>query len=226
MPKYNYVKLPKLSELKKYRISTIRGWLKANLYSPKDREKIRKILPKSSKSLAGQWWDMRAKYGKQVRKQAYEEYYKEIRRAKRKLARLKREGTIIKPPELFLGIGTYMHNEGDTGLTLYKMRRKLVKSILRRNYVRKHNEVQKWKLYQNIIQTFNYSEEAYRVANIFMELSSVEINNYFKKYKGFQKVLYGSPRSILEYMKVATWKLEDLKNTLLTYIKERKIKIG
>lgn len=224
MPRRNYIRLPKLSELRKYRVSTIRGWLRANLYSPKDRAKIRKILPKSERTLEGQWWDMYAKYGRKIRKQQFVEFVTERRRARRKVNRLKREGVLIRPPALTGGIGAFMKAETDIGLNTFRRRRMEIKSILKRDYVRKHNEVQKWKLYHNILESFGYSDLAQIIANRFMNMTSVEINNFFKKNKGYNKVLYSSPRSILEYIETVEWQLKDLAELQDNYIKAHKIK--
>lgn len=223
MARRTYIQLPKLTELRKYRLSTIRGWLRANLYSPKDRAKIRKMLPKSSRTLEGQWWDIHAKYGRKIRKQQFVEFFTERRRAKRKVNRLKKEGVLLRAPAISSGINEILKAEYGVGLSTFKLRRMEIKKILQRDYVRKHNELQKWKLYQNIIQTFEYSELAYKVANRFMNMTSVEINNFFKANKGFNKLLRGSPRSILEYIETVNWELENLAETQNNYIKAHKI---
>ena len=117
-----------IKDIKRYQLSTLRYLLSTNKFTALQKRAIRKKLPKTK--LEKQWWDIRARYGYQIRKKEFEEYYYLSRKIKRKIKTLTREGKIYAPPEISTGIGTILSR----GVKYFKNKLTVLKSRAKYNW--------------------------------------------------------------------------------------------
>lgn len=224
MPKKSYIKISSIWDLRRYRLETIRGWIKEKIISPQDRRRISRILPRA-RTFEAAWWDIRSKFGKDIRKADFQEYFYKVRKARKKLKMLDKEQRILYPPKFMRGTSIFMKLDYDKAVRYFKQRLKAVRNVLKRNFLGTHNEAERRKLYHNIIDVFGAEGDALILAELFKSMSIYDIVGFFKKYPDWNKLLFGSPQSIFELLKITVWKPSDILSKLREYIKENRIEV-
>lgn len=177
---------------RRYTISTLKYLVSTKEYK-KYKSDLRAILPK--RKIERQWWDIRAKFGYQISKKEFTDYYALVRKANRKLNRIKGDKDLLARVKLPLGVG-WIQRPKQLRLQLGRIKR-----ILSRDYKRELSNELRERLYGNIIACFGYNEEANQLINEFKAMTDMELLKFFKLNPVLNRMMYDSDQSaLLEYL--------------------------
>jgi len=177
--------------LKKYSIRRLRYMATMEEYREYAKQ-IRGAIPK--RKIERQWWDIRAKFGYRISKKRSDEYYRKVRKANRKLARIGKDSDLLKDIRLSTGV-SWMKSVRD-----FMKAEKRVEEILDRNYKRHTNREVRDKLYRNLVESFGYNEYTNRLIQEFDRMSDEEYNQFFERYQDIDLFNWGSPKELNEYI--------------------------
>ena len=113
-----------------------------------------------------QWREIRGKFN--IRKYEFREWYDSIRRANKKTARLRKQGSTLKAPKLSTQT-TYIRNRKDFTKSLKK-----IKNILRRDYRETSGTIARGQFYKNLRKIFG-RKDANILIDEFDELSQEQL---------------------------------------------------
>lgn len=165
---------------------------------------IRGAIPR--RKIERQWWDIRAKFGYQISKKRSDAYYRNLRKANRKLARIGKDSDLLKDIRLSTGV-SWIKSVKD-----FAKAEKRVAQILDRNYKRHVNREVRDKLYHNLVECFGYNEYTNRLIQEFDNMSDEEYRAFFEKYRDIDIFNWGSPKELMEYINLTMMNYETIQS--------------
>lgn len=194
--------------LKKYSIRRLKYLATTDEYREYAKE-IRGAIPK--RKIDRQWWDLRAKFGYQISKKRSDAYYRNLRKANRKLARIGKDSDLLKDIRLSYGV-SWMKKVRD-----FAKAEQRVASILNRNYKKHVNREVRDKLYHNLVECFGYNEYTNRLIQEFDKMTDEEYHDFFEKYSDIDIFNWGSPKELREYIKLTGMNYDTIQSYIEAY---------
>jgi len=202
--------------LKKYSIRRLKYLATTEEYKQYSKA-IRGVIPR--RKIERQWWDLRAKFGYQISKKRSDAYYRNLRKANRKLARIGKDSDLLKDIRLGYGV-SWMKTARD----FVKAEKRLAK-ILNRNYKKHINREVRDKLYHNLVECFGYNEYTNRLIQEFDRMSDSEYRAFFDKYQDIDIFNWGSPKEIQEYINLTKMNYETIQSYIEAFAKANNLDI-
>ena len=203
--------------LKKYTIRQLKYLSKTEEYKGYKKE-IRGSIPK--RKIDRQWWDIRSMFGYRISKKRSDEYYKNLRKANRKLSRISQDTDLLKNIRLGYGV-TWMKSVKD-----FERAERRVSRILDRNYKKQANLEVRKRFYENLLDTFGSNEYTQEIIEKFEVMTDTEFKEFFEKYPDLELFKWGSPKELIEYVELTQLNYNTLETYLEEFAKERGIDIG
>ena len=191
--------------IKRYSIAQLKWFAKQEQYR-EYKTSLMKAIPK--RKIEQQWWDIRAKFGYRISKKEFYEFYKDIRKANRKLARLNKNDELIIRRELSTGVSRYRT------VAEFRVQQKKVARILLRSYKHFINRKDREHLYENLYGVFGKDEYTYRIVKEFENMIDTEFKRFFEKYPHLERLIYDSLKTLIQYLE----KIDASVTLLQTYI--------
>lgn len=182
-----------IKDIKRYQLGTLRYLLSTNKFTALQKRTIRKKLPRTK--LEKQWWDIRARYGYQIKKSEFEEYYYLSRKVKRKIKTLTKEGKIYAPPEISTGIGTILSR----GVKYFRNKLAVLKSRDKRNWRKTYMTNIKFEVCDKLRAVFGETLETLELINRILQLTDKELTDFLDENKDLAVIPYASPEYLRKY---------------------------
>lgn len=197
--------------LKRYTTSTLRYLASLDEYRA-NKKQILKAIPK--RKIEKQWWDIRAKFNYRVSKREFMEYYELVRKAQRKLNRIKADEDLLWRNRVPLGVS------GFQSVAQFKAQFKRVKNILKRDYKRQVSLDIRDRLYNNLRYQFGENEYTDQLVEEFKNMTDAEFNEFFKRNRELDRLRYDSDQEALrEYVSSASIDYMHIQNSIEEYAK-------
>lgn len=179
--------------LRKYNIAELRALSRAPEYKAY-RKQIRRAIPK--RAIDRQWWNIRAQFGyNAISRKEFNKFYEEVRKAHRKINRIK------KMPDLIDYFNPSLRITRFKSMASFKRFKKRVEAINRRDYKTVANREARERLYANIYGVWGKNEYTKAIVQEFDNMTDTEFKQFFERYKQLDKLIWGSVKSLIPYLK-------------------------
>lgn len=182
-----------MKDITRYQLASLRYLLKTNTFTPKQKQAIRKKLPRTK--LEKQWWDIRSRYGYQIKKKEFEEYYYLSRKIKRKVQRLAKQNIIYAPPEISTGIGAILSR----GVRYFRQKMKILRKRASYQWRKQYMESKKFEVVDKLRETFGDTLETLELVNRILKLTDYELKAFLDKNKDLAVIPWASPEYLRKY---------------------------
>lgn len=197
--------------LKRYTTSTLRYLASLDEYRA-NKKQILKAIPK--RKIEKQWWDIRAKFNYRVSKREFAEYYELVRKAQRKLNRIKADEDLLWRNRVPLSVS------GFQSVAQFKAQFRRVKNILRRDYKKQVSYEIRDRLYSNLRYQFGDNAETDQLIEEFKNMTDTEFNEFFKRNRELDRLRYDSDQEKLrQYLTAGEIDYEHIQDSIEEYAK-------